>query len=90
MAGFQSNFEYRTSQAFLAFEGLVGIGRGTNDERRAYVIGLCQFLAQQDRGVRLGEYLRFEIESGRQSKPGMGRSGIAVLTYVGVVFLAAP
>ena len=78
MAGFQKDFEQAPRQLFLALERLVGVGGGTERDDGTDIVRVAELLAQQARGIRLHEDLRFEIESGREAQESVCRACIAI------------
>ena len=78
MAGALQHFENAAHDLVLALDRLIGIGVGADRDHARLVVRRRQFLFQQRRRIRLGEQLRFEIQSRRQPEIGVGRPREAV------------
>lgn len=74
----QQHLQHLAGQAAFAFQRLVGVGIGTQVDRRAAIAGLAQFLLQRAGDVALGDQPGLEIDPRREVPIGMAGPRIAV------------
>src|SRR4051812_11416383 len=78
MVAFGEHLEDLARDAVLALDRLVAVGVRPKRDRARLVAGLRELLAQQLRGIGLGEELGLEVESRRELEVAVARAGIAV------------
>ena len=76
------DLEHRAGDLAVAFDGLVGIGVGTQGDDLRPVGGFAQFLIQQSGCRRFGEQAGFEIQPRRQAHVRMTGPGVTIDTAV--------
>ncbi|MNY01992.1 hypothetical protein D3C86_1345460 [compost metagenome] len=74
MIGFGQHFQYLPHDAPFALNRLIRVGIGANGDHPWLVARFRQFPFQQLCRIRLGEELRFEIQTGRKSHIAVCRS----------------
>lgn len=78
MAGFQHQFQQAAGKPPFAFDGLVGVGGGTDVDGRRLVAWPREFGAQGLYRIGLGHQPGFEVQPGRQAQVGMSGPGVTI------------
>ncbi|CRI62855.1 hypothetical protein THIOKS1100004 [Thiocapsa sp. KS1] len=78
MAAVVKDLEHGTRRPESALDRLVGIRVGPQHQGRGTIARGRQLLLQLTRSIRLPEETDLEIQTGRQTQPGMGRARVAV------------
>ena len=74
----EQHLEAVAGQQVLAFDRLIGIGIGTQVDRRADIARLAQLLFEQGHGIGLGDQLGFKIQPRRQIPVSVAGPGVTI------------